>query len=88
MRKKLDKTYVLYVLKETSYTPYMLAKRTGISHSTISRVINDKIVLTWETIAKIEEETNIDFKCDGHISFATKWHIENELNETSDAPKS
>ena len=68
--KNLDKSYISYVLEQTGYTHYMLAKRAGMAPQTISRVTNGEKSLTWSTIYKIENETGIKFRDEGHIMHA------------------
>ena len=72
MLENLDRTYVEFVLFKKNITPYKLAKMTGISGATFSRVLSGKQHLSWLNIAKIEHETDVPFKGQEHIMFATE----------------
>ena len=86
MRKNLDKTYVPYVLKVTGFTAYKLAKETGLSHATFSKVLKCKQNLNWGSIIKIEEFTGVEFLGHKHIEFAVHYmeKYPELFNETSD----
>ena len=81
MNEILDKTYVLYVLETLDCTAYQLAKRTGISNETFSRVKQFKDSLSWKTITTIENETGIEFKSPAHMLFSAQYLDKPELNE-------
>ena len=70
MRKKLDKTYVAWVLFKTGYTKYKLAKTTGITHTAINNYLWGRRSLRWEQIIHIEEKTGCTFADMEHISFS------------------
>lgn len=70
--ENLDRTYIEYVLFAKEMTPYTLAKKSGISSTTIYAGMNGKQSLKWETLSKIELATGIAFKCQEHISYATE----------------
>lgn len=82
MNEILDKTYVLYVLDTMNWTAYQLAKQSGVSNETLSRAKAFKASLSWQTITKIENATNIEFRSSGHVLFSAQFLENPELNET------
>ena len=69
----LDGLYVLYVLDKLDLSTNKLAKKTGVSQSTISNASHLKHSLSWNILSKIQNETGLIFKGEEHIIFANNY---------------
>lgn len=72
MRKRLDKTYIHYVINTKGYSQYKLAHVLNMSHTAIARYLRGDRYLRWDTIMAIEEKTGLTFSSPEHIMFSAK----------------
>lgn len=82
----LDSLYIKFVLEKLNISSNKLAEITGIAQSRISTSINFKHSMSWSKINKIQEKTNIPFKCEEHLLFAHDFINNNKVSINLNIP--